>query len=202
MGISQLVRSTAVVLTFVGPTSASAAEFTDPAPPAVQTLAPIDAPKPAKNPEVTFHAPPKPLAKDAVTHEWRSFLGQAHNLVSTETKLLKRFPDGGPKVVWEAKRGSGYSAPAIAGDRLVLVHRVGDEEVVECLHRETGERFWRFAYPTAYEDRYGYNNGPRAAPVIAGESVFTTGAEGKLHCLELATGRVRWKRDVNGEFKL
>jgi outer membrane protein assembly factor BamB len=178
------------------------AEFTDPAPPAANDVPPTEAPKPSPNPDVTFRAAPKPLATDAVTHDWTSFLGPTHNLVSTETRLLKDLPDDGPKVVWEAKRGSGYAAPAVAGDRLILFHRVGGEEVVDCLHRETGERFWRFAYPTAYRDRYGYNDGPRAAPVIGGESVLTIGAEAKLHCLELATGRVRWARDLGREFKL
>jgi len=73
---------------------------------------------------------------------------------------------------------------------------------VECLHRETGERYWQFAYPTDFEDRYGYNNGPRASPVIDGDRVYTYGAEGKLHCLKLETGQVYWKRDLRGEFKV
>lgn len=178
--------------------------FTDPAPPDFLELAPIPATSPQKNPDGKFHAPPKPLPAGAVTHDWPSFLGPTHNLVSTETKLLAQFPKDGLKLVWEASRGSGYAAPAILDDRLVMFHRLGGEEIVECLHRETGERFWRFAYATAYEDRYGYNDGPRMAPVIAPDagSVLAVGAEGKIHCLELTTGRVRWKRDLNTEFKL
>src|SRR5437773_798612 len=83
-------------------------------------------------------------------------------------------------------------APAVVCDRLVLFHRVGDEERVECLHRETGQRFWSFAYPTTYADRYGWSDGPRVGPTIGGERVFTYGVEGKLHCLDLQTGRVVW----------
>src|SRR5687768_10996155 len=181
---------------------APAAGFADPAPPVVAGLPAAPAAEHAKNPDATFHRAPKPLPPGAVTHEWPSFLGPTHDLVSTETKLLKQLPKDGLPVVWELKRGSSYAAPAVAGGRLVLLHRVGDEEVVECLHPETGERFWRVAYPTSYTDRYGYNDGPRAAPAIAGGHVYTFGAEGKLHCIELATGRVRWRRDVNREFKL
>ena len=33
---------------------------------------------------------PKPLAKDAVTHDWTSFLGPTHNAVSTETRLSRQ----------------------------------------------------------------------------------------------------------------
>jgi outer membrane protein assembly factor BamB len=122
--------------------------------------------------------------------------------MSTETRLLQSFPKTGPKLVWEMNKGTSYSSPAISGDRLLFIHRVGSEERVECLRRETGERYWRFTYPTRFEDRYGYNNGPRASPVIDGDRVYTYGAEGKLHCLKLETGQVYWKRDLRGEFKI
>jgi outer membrane protein assembly factor BamB len=187
---------------------ASGAEpaFHDPAPSTPATLA-KQAPTPKQpNPQATFHAAPKPLAKAAVIHDWAGFLGPTHNGVSTETRLLKNFPKGGPPVVWEVKKGSGYSAPAVLGERLLLFHRIEGNEVVECLHAGTGERFWQHSYPSAYVDRYGYSDGPRASPVIGGEgdtaSVFTIGAEGQLHCLELSTGRVRWNRDLLAEFKL
>jgi outer membrane protein assembly factor BamB len=70
------------------------------------------------------------------------------------------------------------------------------------LHPENGGRYWEFAYPTQFEDRYGYNNGPRASPVIDGDFVYTYGAEGKLHCLRLKTGQVVWKKDIAKDFKV
>ena len=143
------------------------------------------------------HRSPTPLAPSAVTHDWTPFLGPSHNAVSTETPLRRMFP---PPLVWEFQSGSGYASPAIAGKKLVFVHRVGDEEIVECLHAETGADQWRFRYPTAYEDRYGYNNGPRSSPVIDGNHVFSIGAEGKFHALDLETGEVLWRRDFRMEY--
>jgi outer membrane protein assembly factor BamB len=140
---------------------------------------------------------PRPLAKDAVTHDWPAFLGPSHNAVSTETKLSRRLP---PPLIWEFSRGSGYASPAIAGARLVYLHRVGGEELVECLDPETGASQWRFRYPTDYEDRYGYNDGPRSSPVVDASRVFTVGAQGQLHCLELETGTVIWKRDLRKDY--
>ena len=142
---------------------------------------------------------PKPLAKDAVTGDWPSFLGPTHNGVSAETKLSRNLP---PPLLWEFPKGTGYTSPAVAGDRLLFLHRVADEEIVECLHPETGASRWRFRYPTVFEDRYGYNNGPRSSPVIDSERVYTMGAEGKLHCLELASGKVIWKHDLRAEYKV
>ena len=179
-----------------------AATVRDPAPPVLNSLPAIPVPAAERNADVKFHAKPKPLQPAAVTHDWPSFLGPSHNAMSTETKLAHAWPKTGPPLVWELKKGTAYTSPAIAGDRLVMFHRVGNEERVECLHRETGDRYWKFAYPTQFEDRYGYNNGPRASPVIDGDRVYTYGAEGKLYCLKLATGQVFWKRDLPAEFKV
>jgi outer membrane protein assembly factor BamB len=143
------------------------------------------------------HRSPRPLAPDAVTHDWTSFLGPAHNAVSTETRLSRAFP---PPLVWEMTKGDGYTSPAVAGERLVFMHRISDEELVECLHPATGASLWRFRYGTAFEDRYGYNNGPRASPVIDGDRVYTVGAEGRLHCLALDSGAVIWQHDLREEY--
>jgi outer membrane protein assembly factor BamB len=144
-------------------------------------------------------AKPKPLPAGAVTHDWTSFLGPTHNAVSTETRLSRTLP---PPVIWEFPKGTSYSAPAISGDRLVYIHRIGDEEIVECLNALTGARSWQFKYGTVFEDRYGYNNGPRSSPVIDGTRVFTIGAEGKLHAFNLASGQVIWKRDLRTDYKV
>ena len=176
--------------------------FADPAPPRIEKLSPIQLPTTSPHPDVKVHARPRPLPRGAVTHDWKSFLGPTHDAVSSETKLLKSWPASGPTLLWEMRKGTGYSSPAVAGERLVYLHRVGNEEIVECLHPETGARYWKFSYPTQFADRYGYNNGPRASPVIDGDRIYTIGAEGKLHCLKLETGQLFWKRDIAAEFKV
>src|SRR6202047_231092 len=79
--------------------------------------------------QTRVHGKPKPLPPGAVTSDWRAFLGPSHNAVSTETTLGRTRP---PPLVWECLRGTGYASPAIAGDRLVFLHRLADEEIVEC----------------------------------------------------------------------
>jgi outer membrane protein assembly factor BamB len=142
---------------------------------------------------------PKPLAGDAVTHDWTAFLGPTHNAISTETRLSRQPL---PPLVWEFTKGTGYSSPAIAGERLMFIHRLGGQELVECLHAETGAPRWQFRYPTDFEDRYGYNNGPRSSPVIDAERAYTVGAQGQLHCFELETGKLIWKRDLDKEYRV
>jgi outer membrane protein assembly factor BamB len=149
--------------------------------------------------QTRIHSKPKPLAKDAVTHDWTSFLGPAHNATSAETRLSRTLP---PPLVWEFGKGTSYTSPAVVGDRLLFVHRIADEEIVECMHAETGARHWSFRYATDFEDRYGYNNGPRSSPVVDGERVYTVGAQGQLHCLELRSGKLVWGRNIAAEYKV
>src|SRR5262249_8299704 len=41
-----------------------------------------------------------------------------------------------------------------------------------------------------------YGNGPRAAPTLKDRHVYALGAVGHLHCLDAATGRVVWSKDL------
>ncbi|RYD64319.1 MAG: hypothetical protein EOP84_32845, partial [Verrucomicrobiaceae bacterium] len=120
-----------------------------------------------------YHQAPKPLAPAAVTSEWPRFLGPAHNASSPETKLLKEWPKEGLRKVWEMEKGKGWACPAIRGERLVLFHRLGNHEVIDCLRAETGEKLWSFDYAAPYQDRYGASDGPRTSPVIAEDRVYT-----------------------------
>jgi len=98
--------------------------------------------------------------------------------------------------------GTGYSAPSILGQRLVLHHRQSDQEIVECFDAASGRSIWRQATPSAFIDPYGYNNGPRATPLLTTNRCFTFGAEGGLRCLDLETGREIWSRDTARDFRV
>jgi outer membrane protein assembly factor BamB len=140
------------------------------------------------------------LLLSAAGGDWPQFLGPDRNGVSAETGLLQSWPKEGPPVVWQHDVGEGFSGPVVAGDALVLLHRVGGNEVVECLEAATGKERWKFAYPTNYRDGFGKGNGPRSTPLIAGDRVFTLGAEGRLHCLKLDNGDKVWEHALNEEY--
>src|SRR5205807_2807441 len=74
-------------------------------------------------------------------------------------------------------------------------------ERVLCLDAADGRIVWEHAYPTKYGPLGGYNNGPRAAPAVVGDRVYTLGAVGHLCCLDAATGRPVWHHDLVREFE-
>src|SRR6266478_3175152 len=129
------------------------------------------------------------LAGCCFAQDWPQFLGPHANGISDETGLRDKWPTNGPPLLWEKKIGTGYGAPSIRGDLLVFHHRLGDEEIVEALEAGTGKSIWHYAYPSHFIDPYGYNNGPRSSPLLTDDHCYTLGAEGKLVCLDLKTGK-------------
>ena len=134
--------------------------------------------------------------------DWPQLLGPQANGTSPETGLLSAWPSDGPKVLWKKRVGTGYSAPSICDSRLVLFHRIGNEEVVEALDAKTAKPIWRHASPTRYRDPFGYNNGPRCTPMLTEKHCFTFGAEGVLQCLYVKTGKPVWQRKTAEEFRV
>ncbi len=133
--------------------------------------------------------------------DWPQLLGATRNGVYAAPDLADSWPKEGPSVLWQKKVGQGFSGPVVATGKLVLFHRQGDKEVVECLDASDGRPFWRFDYASAYKDDFGFDEGPRATPTIAKSNVFTFGAEGVLNCLDLATGKRVWSVDAKKAFR-
>jgi outer membrane protein assembly factor BamB len=132
--------------------------------------------------------------------DWPQLLGPARNGVYAGSDLAESWPQAGPAMVWKRDVGQGFSAPVVAEGRLILFHRVANREKVESIDAKTGHTVWVFDYPTAYRDDFGFDEGPRAAPMIAGGRIYTVGAEGTMHALDFATGAKLWSANTRQQF--
>jgi hypothetical protein len=143
----------------------------------------------------------QPLAQGVPpVNDWPQLLGPTRDGVYTGTPLAGSWPPDGPRVLWRKSVGEGFAGPAIAGGHLILHHRIGREEIVDAIDPKTGTAQWRYSYPTSYRDDFGFDEGPRAVPVIANGHVYTFGAEGELSALDLATGKRLWNTNVMRQF--
>jgi outer membrane protein assembly factor BamB len=138
--------------------------------------------------------------EQAAGSDWAGFLGPTQDGKSTETGILKTWNEGGPPLLWHVRVGEGYAAPSIADGRLFLFDRHEDVSRLTCMDARTGAEIWRSEYTTDYEDMYGFSNGPRAAPVIDGDRVYTFGAEGRLRCHRVKDGSLAWEVDTASTF--
>ena len=154
------------------------------------------------NSGLIFHAKANPLGKEAVTHDWPRLNGPNDNAKSTETAIIGKWPDSGPRLLWEKEKGESYASPAVKGNLLMIFHRKDEHEQIDCIDATNGTLVWKFQYPVEYRDRYGYSNGPRASPVIAGNYVYAHGVTAWLTCLESKTGKKTWQRNLGDEFEI
>lgn len=94
---------------------------------------------------------------------------------------------------WELPAGLGYSSPVCVENKVILLDRVGDLERVRSILLTDGSVIWEQQQPVNFQTTFPmYTNGPIPTPVIAQDKVFTVGAEGRVQCLDLASGKVNW----------
>ncbi len=126
--------------------------------------------------------------------DWPQFRGPKRDGVSAETGLLKSWPEGGPKVVWQAKGiGSGYASVSVSGGKIFTLGNAKGKSFVHALDAGTGRILW-----SAEAGKAGGNLG--STPTVDGERLFAVGQEGDLVCVETATGTVAWRKNFFADF--
>ncbi|HLJ97130.1 MAG TPA: PQQ-binding-like beta-propeller repeat protein [Gemmataceae bacterium] len=135
--------------------------------------------------------------------DWPQWRGPDRTDRSTETGLLKTWPQSGPPLIWTyAEAGVGYSGPAIVGDRLYAMGAEDQTEYVYALDigSRTPKKVWSAAVGPIYQE--GHGDGPRGTPTVDGDLLYAIGGKGNLVCVETATGKIRWQqslpRDLGG----
>jgi outer membrane protein assembly factor BamB len=132
------------------------------------------------------------ICATAIAADWPQFLGPTRDGIYPGTDIAPTFPAAGPSLVWKKDVGEGFAGPVVASGKLILFHRQSGKEIIECLDAATGKNVWSYQYPTTYRDDFGFDEGPRSAPVIADGTVYTFGAEGVLSAIDFSTGKLRW----------
>ena len=133
--------------------------------------------------------------------DWPRLLGPAADGSSPETGLIAPWPKAGLRQLWDCPLGVGYAPPVVAGGKLFHFDRFGDAVRLTCRDAATGAEQWKTEYPTAYEDMYGYEPGPRAGPVVDGDRVYVHGADGLLACVSAADGKKVWQLDTRAAYR-
>jgi len=136
----------------------------------------------------------------APTHaaDWPGWLGPQRNGASSETGLVTTWPSTGPKVLWQAKGGDGYSSVAVADGRAVTIVQRGGQELVVAFDAGKGSELWATPLGPAYKNDYG--NGPRSTPALQAGFVYVQSVTGPLACLNAKDGAVVWRKDLLKDF--
>lgn len=140
----------------------------------------------------------KPVIIPSTEPGWPQWRGPYRDGIAREGNLLKQWPEGGPRVLWEVNfLGRGYSAPVIAGGRLFITGDVGEHLALYALNLE-GKLLWQATNGASWKDPYP---GARASVAYREGRLYHLNAHGRLACLDAATGREQWAVDVIQRFQ-
>jgi len=130
----------------------------------------------------------------AVAADWPQFRGPNRDGVSTETGLLRSWPEGGPEVVWSTDVGQGYSSASIHGGKVFFndYDEATSEFLVRCLTLDEGKELWRFKEKRRIRPNHGIT---RSVPATDGKFVFALDPKATLHALDAATGEELWRKN-------
>jgi outer membrane protein assembly factor BamB len=109
------------------------------------------------------------------------------------------WPKEGPKLLWGASIGIGFSSVAVSEGRAYAMGNIDNTDVVYCFDAETGEEIWTHSYSQRLDPKY-YEGGTLASPTVADGRVYTISKDGKAFCLDAKTGKQIWKRNVLKDF--
>ncbi|MCC6587729.1 MAG: PQQ-binding-like beta-propeller repeat protein [Bryobacterales bacterium] len=127
--------------------------------------------------------------------DWPQFRGMARDGISKETGLLRKWPAGGPKVLWTTPMGQGYAGAAIVAGR--VYHEDYDEAKGEwglfCRSLATGKEIWRYTEARKIRPNHAIT---RTVPAVDGKFVFSIDPKCNLHALDARTGKQVWQKDL------
>src|SRR5688572_25699682 len=90
-------------------------------------------------------------ALSAQSQEWNQWRGAARDGRVTTFAPPASWPDR-PKQAWKvAGAGIGHSSPVVAGDRVFLFSRIGEQEAMTAYDAATGKPVWRETYDAPYQ---------------------------------------------------
>ncbi|MCX7826842.1 MAG: PQQ-like beta-propeller repeat protein [Verrucomicrobiae bacterium] len=141
------------------------------------------------------------LASICPADDWPRWRGPRLNGISDERGWFAPWPAAGPKVLWRASVGTGFSSFAVSQGRVFTMGNTNGMDSVWCFDAASGRVLWRHSYACPLAPRF-YEGGTLATPTVDGDSVYTISKKGHLRRLDAATGRVAWSKNIAEELNI
>lgn len=121
-------------------------------------------------------------------YEWR---GPERSGIYNESGLLKKWPEGGPVLLWEAlNMGDGYSSPVITSDAIYITGRRDSSDVLTALTLD-GKVKWDVIYGKAWMKNH---TGSRCTPTYYNGDIFLISGSGDIACVG-SNGKLKWSKN-------
>jgi outer membrane protein assembly factor BamB len=126
--------------------------------------------------------------------DYPEYRNRARDGVAHGPALARDWNAKPPRLLWKHPCGGGYAGIAVAGNSAVTIEQRREEEAIVCYDTATGRERWVYSYPAHFFDVRA--EGPMATPTLAGADVYSLGGTGRLVCLSLSTGELKWELDA------
>ncbi len=134
----------------------------------------------------------------AQANDWPNWRGPNYNGISSETGWMTKWPAEGPKRLWKASVGTGFSSMSVVGNHVYTMGNAADKDSVFCFDAPTGKVVWQQSYSCPLDPKY-YEGGPSVTPTVADKRVFTVSRKGDVYCFDADHGKVIWNKNLNKE---
>jgi outer membrane protein assembly factor BamB len=134
----------------------------------------------------------------ASADDWYRWRGPDLNGISKETGWQATWPERGPKQLWKASVGTGFSSFSVSRGRVYTMGNASNTDTVYCLDAATGTTVWKHSYPCPLDPK-NFEGGPAATPTVerAGDRIYTFSRKADAFCLDAADGKVVWSKNLN-----
>jgi outer membrane protein assembly factor BamB len=127
--------------------------------------------------------------------DWPGFRGPGRDGIVRGLRIALDWQKSPPPVLWRQRVGPAWSSMAVVDGCVFTQEQRVQREAVVCRDARSGRELWVHENPGRFDEPMS-GPGPRATPTFAAGRIFAQGALGTLDCLDAATGRVIWTRDI------
>ncbi len=126
------------------------------------------------------------LGDDQQISEWRE---ENRTGVSSETGLLKTWPEEGPELIWSnVDLPKGHSQVTFGNNTIYLTGNDGQNDILVALDTY-GKIKWQTIYGRAWS---ASNPESRCTPTVEGNRVYVSSGYGDLACVDAESGAIVW----------
>lgn len=116
------------------------------------------------------------------------WLGPDRTGIYAESGLLRSWPEGGPKLLWETTDlGPGFSSVTVSGDAVYITGGIGENDVLTSFTHE-GKKRWDLIYGKAAKSSYPDSRG---TATLSGGKLYLVSGAGDIVCIS-TQGKIIW----------
>lgn len=142
------------------------------------------------------------LAISISAADWPQWRGPNRDGSAPDASLPSPLPKE-LKLRWKVEVGEGYSSPVIMDERVYMMVRRGEDEVVICLDAKDGKEIWAKGFSVPFKVHPAAltaGPGPKATCLLTENLVIAFGITELFVALDRNSGELIWKHDFHKQF--